>query len=210
MGTKPDGEEVKVEYSFGYFLDSDGTLRINLHHSSLPYVHGVTQQMVEDAQQAWGDGIVEISTAHNAGNNEHIQTAMDHINNLYSYEDGPVLFKPTLAADVQFRGDFEGALSYFIGPDATTPISEDDPGFAVKDWTTVRFENEEIIISGTTAMAMGNYFFTNTDNEETKVEYSFGYFLDSEGALRINLHHSSLPYDPNACNPTPAPPPARV
>jgi len=67
----------------------------------------------------------------------------------------------------------------------------------------VRFENEEIITSGTTAMAMGNYFFTKPDDdgndEETKVEYSFGYFLDSEGALRINLHHSSLPYDPNAC-----------
>merc|ERR1712232_1321825 len=89
--TKPDDdgndEETKVEYSFGYFLDSEGALRINLHHSSLPFVHGVTEQMVLDAQTAWGNGIVEISTAHDAGNNEHIQTAIDHINNLFSYND---------------------------------------------------------------------------------------------------------------------------
>ena len=42
-------------------------------------------------------------------------------------------------------------------------------------------------------MAMGNYFFTNSIEEEVKVEYSFGYIVDSEGKLRINLHHSSMP-----------------
>jgi len=63
----------------------------------------------------------------------------------------------------------------------------------------VRFENEDILVSGPTAMAMGNYFFTNTTGVETKVEYSFGYFIDSDDSLRINLHHSSLPYDPDAC-----------
>ncbi len=31
------GEEVKVEYSFGYVRDANGTLRIVLHDSSLPY-----------------------------------------------------------------------------------------------------------------------------------------------------------------------------
>ena len=31
------GEEIKVEYSFGYFLGPSGALLINLHHSSLPY-----------------------------------------------------------------------------------------------------------------------------------------------------------------------------
>merc|ERR1712003_599079 len=46
-----------------------------------------------------------------------------------------------------------------------------------------------------TAMAMGNYFFTNADGV-SKVEYSFGYFLDAMGNVRINLHHSSMPYTP--------------
>jgi len=35
--TTPEGEEVKVEYSFGYALDDEGKVRIHLHHSSKPY-----------------------------------------------------------------------------------------------------------------------------------------------------------------------------
>ena len=45
-------------------------------------------------------------------------------------------------------------------------------------------------------MAMGNYFFTGPDGKEVKVEYTFGYVKDSAGNLKINLHHSSLPYAP--------------
>lgn len=33
----PDGNEIKVDKSFGYFRDKDGKLRIVLHHSSLPF-----------------------------------------------------------------------------------------------------------------------------------------------------------------------------
>ena len=44
-------------------LDSQGKARINLHHSSLPYVKGLTEQQVLDAQKKWGDGIVAISKA---------------------------------------------------------------------------------------------------------------------------------------------------
>ena len=35
--TAPDGNEQKVEYSFGYIVDAAGELRIALHHSSLPF-----------------------------------------------------------------------------------------------------------------------------------------------------------------------------
>merc|ERR1712014_153018 len=94
--TNQDGV-AKVEYTFGYFLDSNKTLRINAHHSALPYPSQVTEAMVTAAQKAWGDGIIAISKSF-------------------------------------------------------------------------------------TAMAMGNYYFTNQDGE-TKVEYSFGYFLDSDGNL---------------------------
>ena len=48
----------------------------------------------------------------------------------------------------------------------------------------------------TTALAQANYFFTDTDGKETKVEYTFGFFQDSEGNLRINVHHSSLSFKP--------------
>ena len=40
----------------------------------------------------------------------------------------------------------------------------------------------------------GNYFFTTPEGDEVKVEYSFGYLLDEDGNVRINLHHSSMPF----------------
>jgi hypothetical protein len=43
---------------------------------------------------------------------------------------------------------------------------------------------------------MGNYFFTRPEGDEVKVEFTFGYMLDEFGALRINLHHSSVPAVP--------------
>ena len=41
---------------------------------------------------------------------------------------------------------------------------------------------------------MGNYFFTELNGNVVKVEYTFGYFLDPKQCLKINLHHSSLPF----------------
>merc|ERR1719169_143530 len=148
--------------------------------------------MIEAAQKAWGDGIVNIAAAHTSGGN-YVQTATDHINTLYAYGLSPVLFKPTLAAEEQIRSTFDKALSYFV---ANNNASPEDKGFAIKGWTAVRFENEGIITVGSVGMAMGNYFFTTPGGNETKVEYSFGYMLDADGNVRINLHHSSMPYAP--------------
>merc|ERR1712039_942718 len=183
--TNQDGEK-KVEYTFGYFLDAAGDLRINAHHSALPYPTQVTEAMVTAAQKAWGDGIIAISKSY-TDNEDYEAVARDHINTLYGYDQGEVLFKPTLAADEQFRGTFDGALSYFVAKNDDNPDSviPEDSGFAIKGWTAVRFENTEVITSGTRAMAMGNYFFTNQDGM-AKVEYTFGYFLDSNKSLRIN------------------------
>ena len=67
-------------------------------------------------------------------------------------------------------------------------------GFAIKGWTAVRFENVDILTEGKVGLAMGNYFFTTPEGDEVKVEYSFGYVLDDDGQVRINLHHSSMPF----------------
>ena len=196
--TTPEGDEAKVEYSFGYMLDEDGNVRINLHHSSMPYVPAyateMTEELIEAAQKAWGDGIVNIAAAHTSGG-DYVQAATDHINTLYAYGLSPVLFKPTLAAEDQFRSTFDKALSYFV---ASNNASPEDAGFAIKGWTAVRFENVDIITVGSVGMAMGNYFFTTPEGDEVKVEYSFGYMLDEDGNVRINLHHSSMPYAPAA------------
>ena len=45
------------------------------------------------------------------------------------------------------------------------------------------------------ALAMGNYFFTDLKGNEAKVEYTFGYKLVGDD-LKIDLHHSSFPYNP--------------
>ena len=149
----------------------------------------ITRQDVEEAQEKWGQGIVEISSAYSEGG-DFVKRAELHIDSLYDYKDGNVLFKPTFASEEQFRSTFDSALSYFVGENG---VCSEDTGFAIKGWTKVRFQNDNIIIHGSTALAMGNYFFTNSEAEEVKVEYSFGYRIDSEGNLRICLHHSSIP-----------------
>ena len=149
---------------------------------------GITEADVVAAQTEWGNGIVAIASVHSEGG-DFAARATEHINTLYAYGDTAVMFKPTLAAEDQFRETFDEALSYFIGTEGT-----EDSGFAIKGWTNVRWESNGIYTDNDSATAMGNYYFTGPDGSETKVEYTFGYVLDDEGALKINLHHSSLPY----------------
>ena len=149
----------------------------------------VTLDDVDGARTAWGEGIVSIASAHSSGG-DYVSIARDHVETLYAYGISKVLFKPTLAAIEQFRPDFESALSYFVASNNACP---EDKGFAIKGWTSVRFENADVLLNDDTATAMGNYFFTTPEGDEIKVEYTFGYITDSEGKLKINLHHSSMP-----------------
>ena len=149
----------------------------------------ITVEDVEEAQSKWGQGVVDIASAHSSGV-DYIERARTHVESLYGYGIVPVLFKPTMAVKEPFRSTFEGALSYFVAGNGECP---EDSGFALRGWTNVRFENENIVINGETAMVMGNYFFTSPEGDEVKVEFSFVYILDSLGSLRIQLHHSSMP-----------------
>ena len=149
----------------------------------------VTVADVEDAQHAWGEGIVAIAAAHTSGG-DYVEIAREHVETLYAYDLTPVFFKPTLAVIEQFRPTFDSALSYFV---ASNNVCPEDKGFAIKGWTNVRFENTDVIVQETTALAMGNYYFTSPDGDEVKVEYTFGYIVDASGNLRIQLHHSSMP-----------------
>lgn len=150
----------------------------------------ITTEEVEAAQKAWGEGIVKISATHTAGG-DYKKAAKKHLDTLYNYDNGMVLFKPTLAAEDQFRGTYDEALSYFV-----KGMRAEDSGFAIKGWTNVRFENEGIVTDDDNAMAMGNYYFTGADGSITKVEYTFGYVRGPDGKLKINTHHSSMPFAP--------------
>ncbi len=152
----------------------------------------ITREEVEEAQKEWGTGLVSIGAL------SHDRAACEKrtdelIDNLYAYNLGIVLFKPTKVTINQFRLTKQGAKSYFIGGD---PTNEEDAGFALMPWIKVRFENVAVILESNRALAMGNYFFTDSEGAETKVEFTFGYQKDSNRRLKIDLHHSSLPYSP--------------
>ena len=146
---------------------------------------------VESIQKKWGDNLVKLGKLKGDIDACKKESKL-MIDSLYGFDNGEVLFKPTKAKDQQFRLTFEGAQSYFIGENQN--FSE-DKGFALQPWTNVRFENASVILNEKSAIAMGNYFFTQVDGSEVKVEYTFGYFVGKQGQLKINLHHSSLPFN---------------
>jgi hypothetical protein len=150
----------------------------------------ITKQEILQAQTTWGNGVVAIGTAYSQ-HGDYKKVAKNVVDNLYAYQSGPVLFKPTKTAEQQFRLTREGAIAYFVGGNKNFP---EDKGFALQPWTNVKFENAGLFIDGNYAVAMGNYFFTPAEGKPVKVEYTFGYIKDKTGKLRINLQHSSLPY----------------
>ncbi len=153
----------------------------------------ITHAEVEAAQQAWGNALVAISTEYdNNGKVAATRIAERAIDTAYGYNMGPVLFKPTLAAaPTTFRTTREGALSYFVGGNSKYP---GDSGFALKHWRGYKIDNAAILITGNSAISMGNVMLTDSKGNVTVVDKTFGYVRDGEGKLRIVLHHSSLPF----------------
>lgn len=150
----------------------------------------LTKKAVREFQKSWSEGLIEIGKAYSNQQN-YQQIAEEFLYRFYGYEEGIVLFKPTLASIEQFRDTAEKALSYFIAGNENYP---EDQGFALRPWAEVRYKNEGIILMHKRAVAMGNYFFTDYNDVTVKVEYTFGYFLTKEGETKIQLHHSSMPF----------------
>ena len=156
----------------------------------------ITEQELTEARKIWGDALVAVSKAFEAGGIDAAkEVASGVIDAAYVYNLGPVLFKPTLASGKKtFRPTREGALAYFVGHSDDYPL---DSGFGIKGWRTVVSETSASFIQGDVAMWMGWVTFIDRDGNVTKVEKSWGYKKDDEGTLRIVLHHSSLPYQPD-------------
>lgn len=152
----------------------------------------INKEQVLAAQTEWGNGVVKIGSLKDQ-RSECESFASRFLDELYSFENGSVLFKPTKCAIEQFRPTKAEALSYFIAGDDRA--CNEDSGFAIAPWTKVRFENAGMILEEDRAIAMGNYFFTALDGNEAKVEYTFSYKLVA-GKLKIDVHHSSFPYNP--------------
>ena len=150
----------------------------------------ITKSQIHEVQKKWGDGIVKIGTLKD-NESECLEFTKSFLNSLYDFKNNDVLFKPTKASEEQFRPNFQMALSYFLG--GSNSFCSEDEGFAMKPWADVKFENSGFIIENERAIAMGNYFFTDSSGAVVKVEYTFGYKLRN-GHLLIDLHHSSLPF----------------
>jgi hypothetical protein len=154
--------------------------------------HNISEADVLAAQRAWGEALVQISTDFDQGGIAKARaTAQAVLDAAYGYDMGPVLFKPTLTTAPQtFRTTEQGALAYFVGGDPAFPS---DTGFALKGWRSVEIRNAAIYLNGETAMSMGNVMITDKNGKVTTVDKTWGYARDDKGALRIVLHHSSLP-----------------
>merc|ERR1719326_470067 len=130
------GDEVRVEYTFGYKRNDDGNVRICLHHSSVPYTPAgpapITMEEVEAAQELWASSIASISKVYLDGG-DYVTAAAEAAGQLYGYGKSDVLFKPTKATKNPFRPTAEDAMSYFVGSEAmkNDKFKGEDAGFAI-------------------------------------------------------------------------------
>ena len=148
----------------------------------------LTKEDIIKAQKEWSEGIIKMGEI--SDNRESLELFVsDFLDRLYNFDD-QVLFKPTKARDIQFRNDKKSAISYFIA--GNDRECDEDTGFALSNWSKITFENKDFILGDEHAIAMGNYTFEN-NNSKVKVEFSFGY-INVDGLVKINLHHSSIPF----------------
>jgi len=149
------------------------------------------ENLVTITQEKWASLVLKIGQAYK--NNLNLDNLISQLlHDVYAFNYCDLLFKPTLAKHKQFRSTKDEFISYFTGQNK---VCEEDSGFAIKSWRSIKFENYKIVEYNKYLLSMGNYFFENENNDLLKVEYTFGFIKINENELRINLHHSSLPYD---------------
>lgn len=148
------------------------------------------ENLVTLTLEKWANIVLQIGNAYREKKNLD-KLVSELLHDVYAFNQGDVLFKPTLAKHEQFRSKKEEFVSYFLGQNN---VCKEDTGFAIKNWKSIKFENYKVVENNDNLLAMGNYFFENDKNEFLKVEYTFGFIRINNSELRINLHHSSLPY----------------
>lgn len=168
-------------------LSQDGTFEL--------FDSNISVAEVLKTQRAWCDALLAISRDYRTGGiNKAKAKAAQAIDTAYAYQYGPVAFKPTLAWGEQtFRTTREGALAYFIGHNPNYP---NDQGFALKPWASCSIHNKVIQLDGVSAISMGNVKLTTLNGKVTTVDKSWTFVRESDGQVRIVMHHSSLPYEP--------------
>ena len=161
------------------------------NHSPNVFNGNITEDEVFNAEKGWCNALVEISAANMKGGQAAAKKVAENVlDSAYAYDNGGVLFKPTLTVAPQtFRSTREGALAYFVGGDPKFP---NDKGFALGDWTKCDVMTDGVLLMGNNAISMGQVTVTNKQGQATTVDKTWGWMKDSQGNLRIVLHHSSL------------------
>ena len=98
----------------------------------------IKKDTIIQAQNKWSASIIKISSVRD-NYDLCLQYTDDFLNELYAFDKGIVLFKPTKAKDEQFRFTKEKALSYFIA--GKKKICKEDVGFAIHPWKNITFNN---------------------------------------------------------------------
>ena len=109
----------------------------------------ITEEEVKSVQAAWANAIRSISKTYLDGG-DYVAAAAKAAGELYGYGHTNVLFKPTKAAEAQFRPTASDAMSYFVGHKAVEKGYLEDAGFAInggKGWSNVVFDNHQIDVS---------------------------------------------------------------
>jgi hypothetical protein len=152
-----------------------------------------TEEEVRKTLDDWAVGVLSINQAKLNGE-DYAAIAESFLEDAYNFDDGLVLFKPTLSSTVPFRTTLEGALSYFIGENPAFP---EDTGFALKPWTSIAFDFVGMIFDENRAILQTQAHFTASDSSVTTAYFSMSLTRSSKKSnLKIDLHHSSLPYSP--------------
>lgn len=154
---------------------------------------GAVDPEVIAAQRAWSEGIIELGRIVASGHDAH-DAAVTFVQDCYAHELGPVLFKPTRARDVPFRPSVDDAVSYFVGGD---PRHAEDAGFASQGWVRIVWHIAGVVSDGDRRIVMGTYEFVDRDHQEVGAEFTIGYRPGPDGTLRMDVHHSSIPFHPD-------------
>ena len=153
-------------------------------------INNKTENLVSQMQKRWANIVLKIGKEYKQKKNLD-NLVFELLNNIYAFDYCDVLFKPTMAQVDQFRSSKEEFVSYFLGQNR---VCEEDKGFAIKNWKSIEFKNFKISEYNNYLLSMGNYFFKDQENKLLKAEYTFGFIKINNNELRINLHHSSIPY----------------
>ena len=95
------------------------------------------EEDIINIQKEWASGIVKMGKLSNDRDSLESFTN-DFLDKIYDF-DNQVLFKPTKAANEQFRNSKGSAYSYFIAGDNRE--CQEDNGFALSNWTEILFDN---------------------------------------------------------------------